>query len=89
MDEQTLIGALKMGSRWANELGSHLATSEDIGLWDDRKLAIGLIVYAASLAYTTELSEDEFMALTLGSYRGVELTTAKPSDKHHGKGAKN
>ena len=81
MDEQVLIGALKMGSRWANELGTHLSASEEIGLWDDRKLAIGLIIYAASLAYTTELSEDEFMALTLGAYRGVELTKASEKEE--------
>ena len=77
MDEGVLIGALKMGSLWANELGIHLATSDAIGLWEDEKLAIGLIIYAASLAYTTNLSEDEFMQLTLAAYRGVELRKAK------------
>jgi hypothetical protein len=88
MDESVVIGALKMGSLWANMLGTILAKDEDVGLWDDRKLAIGLIVYAAALASTTNLSEEEFLAFTTAAYRGVEFKRIKKSSKHHGEGAK-
>lgn len=79
MDSKVLIGGLQMGALWANQLGSVLGKDDKVGTWDDRKLCIALIVYAASLAAATELSESEFLDFTMAAFRGVELTQKDPT----------
>jgi hypothetical protein len=73
MDSKVLIGGLQMGALWANQLGTVLGKDDKLGTWDDRKLCIALIVYAASLASATDLSESEFLDFTTAAFRGIEL----------------
>ena len=67
-----IIQNLRVGVEWANQLGKMLNTTE-AGEWDQRKMVIAALTYAAAMANETQLDEDDWMELAWTAFRGVTV----------------
>ena len=67
-----IVNTLRSGVVWANELGKILNTTE-AGEWDQRKMVIAALTYAAATANETTLDEEAWLDMAVMAYRGVVI----------------
>ena len=67
-----IVQNLRVGVQWANELGKMLNDTA-AGDWDQRKMVVAALTYAAAMASETQLNEEDWMEMAWTAYRGVVI----------------